>query len=154
MHEASFERIANVSAENYPEVFDGKLGTLPGTQTLRIKENARPMIMINRRVSANQRQALKEEIDRSIERGVTERVCAPTPWLSQLVVAKKKSGAVRICVDPHELNKVLLGEHYVIYTLQDVAYELRQAKIFSKADLSSGYWHVVLDDDSSNLTTF
>ena len=81
IHEASFERVANVSAENYPEVFDGKLGTIPGTQTLRIEENARPMIMANRRVSVNQRHALKEEIDRLTEKGVIERVSAPTPWL-------------------------------------------------------------------------
>ena len=38
--------------------------------------------------------------------------------------------------------------------MEDVIHELRQAKVFSKADLLSGYWHVVLDEESSNLTTF
>ena len=33
-------------------------------------------------------------------------------------------------------------------------HELQGATVFSKADLSSGYWHVKLDDESSLLTTF
>ena len=33
-------------------------------------------------------------------------------------------------------------------------HELRQSKIFTKVDLFSGYWHVKLDSESSNLTTF
>ena len=32
--------------------------------------------------------------------------------------------------------------------------ELAQAKVFSKLDLASGYWHIELDEESSLLTTF
>ena len=33
-------------------------------------------------------------------------------------------------------------------------HELQRATVFSKADLSSSYWHVKLDDESSLLSTF
>ena len=39
-------------------------------------------------------------------------------------------------------------------TLDDNLHELGKSKVFSKADLSSGYWHVQLDEESSLLTTF
>jgi len=38
--------------------------------------------------------------------------------------------------------------------LDDVLHELGQSKVFTKADLSAGYWHVQLDTESSLLTTF
>ena len=154
IHGDHFERVASKNVEDYPEVFDAELGTLPGIKTLHIKPGAQPTVMANRRVSVNQRPALKKELDCLTKIGIVERVSVPTPWLRQLVVATKKSGKVRICIDPHELNKALQREHYMIPILEDVTYELLQAKVFSKEDLSSGYWHVTLDADSSNLITF
>ena len=55
---------------------------------------------------------------------------------------------------PHELNKVLMLEHYIMPILEDVLHDMRGAKISTKADLTSGYWNVELDEASSNPTTF
>ena len=78
----------------------------------------------------------------------------PTPWCSQLVIASKKNGDIRVCLDPKELNKALLREHYTLPILEDTLHELGQSRVFTKADLSSGYWHIELDEESSKLTTF
>ena len=69
-------------------------------------------------------------------------------------MTEKKSGKLRICIDPRELNKALLSEQYTMPTLNDSLHELAKSTVFSKADLSSGYWHVQLDEESSLLTTF
>ena len=45
----------------------------------------------------------------------------------------------RLCLEPQELNKVLLKEHYIMPTIDDILHDLRQSKVFTKADLSSGY---------------
>ena len=47
-----------------------------------------------------------------------------------------------------------MREYYIMPILEDVLHDMTGAKIFTKADLSSGYWHVELDEASSNLTTF
>ena len=60
--------------------------------------------------------------------------------VSQLVVVPKKNGGVRVCIDPRELNKALLREHYTLPILEDTLHELGQSRMFTKADLSSGYW--------------
>ena len=57
-------------------------------------------------------------------------------------------------MDSYELNKALMRENNIMLILEDVLYEMRGAKIFTKADLSLGYWHVELDEASSNMTTF
>ena len=47
-----------------------------------------------------------------------------------------------------------LRDHFTLPILEDTLHELGQSRVFSKADLSSGYWHIVLDKPSSMLTTF
>ena len=38
--------------------------------------------------------------------------------------------------------------------IDEVLPELDNAKVFTKVDLQSCYWHYTLDEDSSNMTTF
>ena len=138
----------------FPNVFSGELGTLPGKHTLKVASNVTPVVMPDRRIPLAVRPALKAELDRLTTLEVIEPAEEATPWVSQLVVAKKKSGAIRVCIDPRELNRALVREHYTLPILEDTLHEMRDAKMFTKADLSSGYWHIQLDDESSNLTTF
>ena len=139
--------------KNYREVFDGQLRKLPGVTTLQLKPDAVPAVMTSRRIPVAVRLELKEELNRLTKLGIIEPVKKPTPWVSQLVHTQKKKGALRICLDPHELNKALMREHYIMPILEDVLHDMRGAKIFTKSDLSSGYWHVELDEASSSLIT-
>ncbi|KAK2152955.1 hypothetical protein LSH36_313g00006 [Paralvinella palmiformis] len=75
-------------------------------------------------------------------------------WVNQLVITLKDTGAVRVCIDPRELNKSLLREHYTLLILDETLHQIGQSRVFSPVDLSSEYWHVVLDKESSLLTTF
>ena len=97
-----------------------------------------PKIMASLRISIAIRLQLKGEIERLTAMGVIAPVDEPTPSPSQVVVVKKRSGALRVCIDPHELNKALQREHYTLPILEDVLHELQGATVFSKADLSSG----------------
>ena len=74
--------------------------------------------------------------------------------MSQKVNVKKSNDTIRICLDPQELNKVLIRERYILPTLQDTVHELSQSTFFSKFDLAHGYWHIKLYEDTSKMTTF
>ena len=69
-------------------------------------------------------------------------------------MAVKKSGALRICIDPRPLNTALKRERYQLPVLKDILPELSKARVFSTNDLKSGYWHCVLAPASSVITTF
>ena len=78
----------------------------------------------------------------------------PTAWVNSMVVNEKRNGKLRICIDPRDLNKALLREHYQLPTQQEITSRLAGAKYFSKLDATSGFWQMPLDEDSSYLTTF
>lgn len=64
-----------------------------------------------------------------------------------------KKNKVRICLDPGDLNKAILREHYPMKTLKEIAQRLHGTKWFTTLDATSGYWKIELDDKSSKLCT-
>ena len=141
-------------AQNFPEVFQRELGTLPRTVHLEVDQNITPVVAPPRRVPASLKGQLKQELGHLQEIGVITPVDEPTQWVSGLAVAVKKTGALRICLDARPLNTALRRERYQLPVLEDILPELFEARIFSTVDLKSGYWHCVLAPESSALTTF
>ena len=97
---------------------------------------------------------LKIELSNLTANGVIAPVTEPTDWVSSMAIAAKKSGELRICIDPRPLNKELRREDYHLPRLDDVLPDLSKARIVVTMDLRAGYWNGKLDDESSNLTTF
>ena len=55
---------------------------------------------------------------------------------------------------PQILNLALKRELHPLPIMDDILPELSNAKVFSKFDLTNGYWRCILDEESSYLTTF
>ena len=51
-------------------------------------------------------------------------------------------------------NTTSIRNYYPIPTLDEMLYKVSGAKIFSKFDLAQGYYQIVLDEKSGNITTF
>ena len=102
------------------------------------------------------RETLKCTLEEMIQQGIITPVEKPTctPWISSMVIVPKKNCTLRICLDPQDLNKAILREHYPLPTIEDVATRLYGAKVFTVLDVSKGFWHIELDEPSSYLTTF
>ena len=87
--------------------------------------------------------------------GVISPVSDPTPWCAGMViVVRKKSGAVRICVDLKLLNKSMLREIRHIQRINEVLAQLAGATVFTKLDAHSRFWQILLSPESRFLTTF
>ena len=100
------------------------------------------------------REKFKEELQRLERLKVITPVDKPTKWVSEFVVAIKKSGGLLVCIDPRPLNTVLRRERFQIPVLDDLLPDLTNARVFTKVDLASAFGHLELDRKSSMLTTF
>ena len=70
------------------------------------------------------------------------------------MVADKKSGELRVCVNTKPLNAALKREYYQIAVVFYLLPDLTDAHVFTKVDLASTFCHLELDEKSSMLTTF
>ena len=115
IHPENFRQVANVKMpqssetaraktadqliKEYHDVFEGDLGTLPGTQRLEVDPSVTPTISPSRRVPLALKPRLKQELERLTSLRVIAPVDSPTDWVSNVVVATKPSGDLRICID-------------------------------------------------------
>lgn len=58
-----------------------------------------------------------------------------SPWISYLVIVKKKSGGLRACVDLRAVNKSVVPDKYPLPTAEELTFQFYGSKIFSKLDL-------------------
>lgn len=140
--------------KNYSDIFKG-LGTFPGKPYhIQLNENIKPVVNPPRRVPLALHNKLKATLDELEKSNIISKVDEPTDWVNSLVIIEKPNGALRICLDPRDLNKAIKREHHIIPTADEIISNLEGKHIFSVLDLKDGFWQVPLDEESSNLCTF
>lgn len=139
--------------QDYADVFHGD-GLFSGKLKLEVDERVEPVKLPKRRVPVALYNPLKEELTSLQSRGIIVPVEKSTDWVSSLIVVRKPSGKLRVCIDPKPLNKALKRSHYPLPTIEDVLPDLNRARVFSVCNIKNGFWHVELVEESSFLTTF
>ncbi|KAF0039087.1 hypothetical protein F2P81_009571 [Scophthalmus maximus] len=131
--------------QRWPVLFDS-LGCLTAFnhQPL-LNEEVRPVIQLRDNVTA--------ELRKLLEAGIINQVNA-SPWISNLVVARKKSGGLRPCIDLRSVNKAVIPDKYPLPTVEELASKFHGSSVFSKPDLRQGYMQVMLHPNSRDLTAF
>jgi hypothetical protein len=76
------------------------------------------------------------------------------PWGSSVFFMKNKYGTLIFCIDFRQLNKVTVKNNYHLPRIDDLFDQLKDAKIFSKIDLSSGYHQVRIKEEDISKTAF
>lgn len=139
--------------DEYDDVFNG-LGCLDTTYDIKIDPKVTPVVHPPRRVPHALRDRLKAQLRKMMAEGVIEPVEEPSEWVNSMVVIEKPSGALRVCIDPKDLNRAILREHYPMKSLEDVLGKLSEAKYFSTLDAGQAYYQVPVTEESSKLLTF
>ena len=87
-----------------------------------------------------------------LERGII--VPSQSPWCAPVVVARKKDGSLRLCIDYRKLNAVTKKDAYQLPNVNDILQSLHGAMWFSSFDLASGYHQLELSPRSKEKTAF
>ena len=138
--------------KDYPEI-NQTTGTLPGNHTIKIQPGAQGVVHSVRRQPPALKKKIIDKLKEMESLGQITPVQEPTEWVSSMV-AVLKGDKVCVCIDPSDLNKVILREHYPMRTVEDVVSDIQNAKMFSVLDAKSVYLQIELDEKSSFLTTF
>ena len=114
--------------------------------------NAKPINFPPRRQAPAKRKAIEKETAEMLEWGVIEP--SRSPWAAPVVIAPKKDGGLRFCVDYRELNKVTKKDVYPLPRIDDTVDALNGAQFLSAFDLLSGYWQVGVAQEDREKTAF
>ena len=138
---------------SYPNSFD-RLGSLKGTYNIRVDPTVKPATHARRKVPIESKEAIDKELDYLIEEEIITEQVQPTPWVSSVTFPRKPNGEVRVCLDPSNLNKVIIREHHKPMTVEEIAHELAGATVYTKADALKAFLQIHLMHDASLLMMF
>ena len=105
-----------------------------------------------RRIPPHQYEEVCKHLDEMLRMGAIRR--SNSPWVSAVVLVRKKDGALRFCIDLRKLNERTVKDAYSLPQIEDSLDVLNGSCIFTSIDLKSGYWQVELDEKSILLTAF
>lgn len=120
---------------------------------IKVNPNIPPIHQKLRRLPFAVRPKVSALLQQLEAQDVIEKVDA-SDWVSPIVVAYKKNGDIRLCVDLREVNKAIVPDRYPLPKIPELLCELKGAKVFSKLDLQAAYHQLQLHSDSRDLTTF
>ena len=139
--------------ESHPTLFGGGLGTLNINPVhLELKEGAVPYHARPFPVPQSLRHATKTEMDRLTKEKVFEKN-HDSEWAAPTFVQRKKTGDPRILTDFRRLNAQLKRKPFPLPKINDLLQRLSGFKYATALDLSMGYYHIPLDEESSKLCT-
>lgn len=114
----------------------------------------------SRKIFTNIPPAFKAETERRIKdllaSGIIERVTESMDksYCSSLLVMPKGKNDIRLVVDLRGPNQAIIRTPFKMPTLESILSDLPECKWFSTIDLTSAFFHVVLDESSRHLTNF
>ena len=97
---------------------------------------------------------VKEHLAKMEALGVITHIDQPTDWISSITYVQKANGELHLGLDICDLNRAIHHDHHKMPTVEEVAQEFANLHYFTKLNTCHGYWSIVLDEESSLLTTF
>ena len=109
-----------------------------------------PMRMPPYRTPMNQRSVVEKATEDTLKAKITRP--STSIWSFPIVLAPKKDGSKRFCVDFRTLNRMTRKHVFSLPLIDDVFSELRNSNFFRSLDLGSGYSQVPVEDKDRRKT--
>lgn len=103
-------------------------------------------------------ESLEMSLNADLEKLEKQDIIEPAPttprWVSRIKAVTKANGEIRWVVMMLGPNKAIRRVYYPMPTMDKLAVRMAGAKFFSKLDIKNAYFHVKLEEESKELTTF
>jgi hypothetical protein len=145
----------NEILKEFEDVFQEVPGLPPKRDidfSVNLMPGAAPVSKAPYRMSALELKELHLQLEELLKKGY---ICpSVSPWGPLILFVKKKDGTLRLCINFRQMNKVTMKNKYPLSRIDDLFDQLKDAKIFSKIYLRSGYHQVRKRYEYINKTAF
>ena len=125
----------------YEDIFSDELSRLPPHRdvdfTIELHPGTSFISTTLHRMAPAKLQELKVQLQELLDRGFIRP--DTSPWGAPMLFSKKKDKALWLCINYRQLNRVTIKNSYPLSRIDDLFYQLRGVRVYSKIDLHTGY---------------
>nr|GEX21448.1 putative reverse transcriptase domain-containing protein [Tanacetum cinerariifolium] len=141
---------------DFPKVFSDDLTGLPLAREIKFFIDLIPgallVVKSPYRLAPSEMLELSNQLKELQEKGFIQP--SHSPWGAPILFVKKKDGALRMCIDYKELNKLIIKNCCPLPRIDDLFDQLQGACCFSNIDIGSGYHQLRVREEDIPKTAF
>lgn len=148
------DRLAQKLSER-PKVFsvhEWDVGSAKGVEHRIRLSNSTPFRERSRRLAPADIDDIRRHLHELLAAGIIKE--SRSPYASPIVVARKRNGAVRMCIDYRTLNSRTIPDQYTVPRIDEALDCLAGSRWFSVLDLRSGYYQINMAEEDKEKTAF
>ena len=139
----------------YKEVFslyDGDLGFCDALKHSIPTTTDKPVYLPHQQIPVQ----LQQEVRKCLESWLKQGIIRPSksPYTSQVVIVRKKSGEIRLCVDFQKLNAISIRDSFPLPRIEEALQAVQAAVWFTSFDLAQGYLQMAMAEADIPKTAF
>ncbi|WVZ87398.1 hypothetical protein U9M48_034038 [Paspalum notatum var. saurae] len=123
--------------------FDHTIQLIPGAQPFRLKPY---------RYNPAQKDEIEKQVAELLSNGMIQ--ASASPFASPVLLAKKKGGEWRLCVDYRRLNALTVKDKFPLPVIDELIDELSGAQWFTSLDMKSGFHQIRMASTDMYKTAF
>ena len=138
--------------KNVFSLHDGDLGVCDRLyHTIPVMDD-KPVYLAHRTIPPQLKEEVRECIKTWLEQGVIQP--STSPYASQVVLVRKKTGELRICVDYRKLNNITVRDAFPLPRIDEILQAITNCACFATFDLAQGYLQMLMDPKDRHKTAF
>ena len=140
---------------NHTEVFslfDGDLGFCNVLKHSIPTTTDKPVYLPHRQIPVQLQSEVRKCLNNWLKQGIIHP--SKSPYASQVVIIRKKTGEIRLCVDFRKLNAISIRDSFPLPHVEEALQAVQAAVWFSSFDLAQGYLQMAMEEEDIEKTTF
>jgi len=115
-------------------------------------DNLQPFKQRHRMIPPSMLDEVRSHIQQLLAAGIIRR--SNSPWSSNIVLARRKDGRLRLCTDFRQLNERTVKDSYALPRVEEILDCLAGSQYFTVLDMKSGYYQIEIDEQHKQRTAF
>ena len=133
-------------------LYDGDLGFCEKIKHSIPTTTEKPVYLPHRQIPIQ----LQSEVRKCLEAWLKAGIIRPSksPYASQVVIVRKKTGEIRLCVDFRKLNAISIRDSFPLPRIEEALQAVQAAIWFTSFDLAQGYLQLAMEEEDIQKTAF
>ena len=133
-------------------LFDGDLGFCDVLKHSIPTTTDKPVYLPHRQIPVQLQSEVRKCLDNWLKQGIIRP--SKSPYASQVVIVRKKTGEIHLCVDFRKLNAISIRDLFPLPRVEEALQAVQAAVWFSSFDLAQGYLQMAMEEEDIEKTAF